>query len=407
VSAVNGALLTVVSAKFAPQVSGTTILLANLLSAYTSRVNVVTGYGGYTRSDPSFQPPCSIRRLPLARPSARLYGYLRRQHPEITRRILQPLITAKLRDLRTDVVMATLPDDVYLVASFLTARALRLPFYVHMHDLWAENVSPSSSLGRFAQRWEGTILKGAARVLCMTEAMQKHYQAKYGIGSDLLPHCIAERDYLTAPSEIRPPRMQKLTVLFVGTVSPSMNLDALKVLASASELLPAESELIFCTPTNPELLKHLGISSGRLSVRYVSRAEVQQLQSGAHVLAAPLSHKNCSIAEVRTVFSTKLLEYLIAGRPILVFAPEGSYHAESARNNGWAYVVTEDSPRALAAGLLKVATDEELAAQLVRGALQEARLRSARYHAGRLREWVLGDASARGRVAALRSQARI
>jgi hypothetical protein len=73
------------------------------------------------------------------------------------------------------------------------------------------------------------------------------------------------------------------------------------------------------------------------------------LQSEAHVLVAPLSHKNCSIDEVRTVFSTKLLEYLIAGRPIVVFAPEDSYHAESARRGGWGgYVVSEDSPAALA-----------------------------------------------------------
>jgi glycosyltransferase involved in cell wall biosynthesis len=396
VNTANGALLTVVSAKFAPQVSGTTILVANLLSAYASRVNVLTGFCGYTRSDPSFQPPCPTRSLPFARRSARLYGYLRRQYPEATCRILQRLIAVKLRELDTDVVMAVFPDDVYLVASFLAARALRLPFYVHMHDLWVENASASSALGRFAEKWEAVILKDATRVLCMTEAMQKHYQDKYGVGSDLLPHCIAERDYLTAPSGVRPPRMPKLTVLFVGGLSPAMNLDALKVLASASELLPVESELVLCTPTSPAFLKGVGISSSRLSVKYVSRAEVQQLQSGAHVLVAPLSHKNCSVDEVRTVFSTKLLEYLIAGRPIVVFAPEGSHHAESARKNGWGYVVSEDSPTALAAGLLKVATDTDLAARLVRGALQEARLRSARYHAGRLREWVLADASAPG-----------
>ena len=38
--------------------------------------------------------------------------------------------------------------------------------------------------------------------------------------------------------------------------------------------------------------------------------------------------------EVRTVFSTKLLEYLIAGRPIVVFAPHDSYHATSAQKEG-------------------------------------------------------------------------
>ena len=170
-----------------------------------------------------------------------------------------------------------------------------------------------------------------------------------------------------------------------------MNLDALQVLASASELLPPEYELLYCTSADIATLQRYGIRSSRLRVTYVSRAEVQRLQSEAHVLVAPLSHKNCSIDEVRTVFSTKLLEYFVSGRPIVVFAPADSYHATSARKHGWGYVVTEDTPTALAAAIVKVTTDGSLAAGLVSGALQEARSRSARHHAERLHEWVLTD----------------
>jgi glycosyltransferase involved in cell wall biosynthesis len=109
-------------------------------------------------------------------------------------------------------------------------------------------------------------------------------------------------------------------------------------------------------------------------------------------LIAPLSHNNCSVDEVRTVFSTKLLEYFVSGRPIIVFAPQDSYHAVSAAKNGWGYVVTENSPSALATAIEKVITDSDLAARLVHGALKEARSRRSEYHANRLRKWVLGDA---------------
>jgi glycosyltransferase involved in cell wall biosynthesis len=139
------------------------------------------------------------------------------------------------------------------------------------------------------------------------------------------------------------------------------------------------------------LLQQRGIRSSRLRAQYVSREEVQRLQREAHVLVAPLSHKHGSQHEVQTVFSTKLLEYLIAGRPILVFAPPGSYHAEAAQQRGWAYVVTEDTPEALAAGIMRVVTNESLAAAVVRGAHREAEARRARYHASRLHEWVLAD----------------
>jgi glycosyltransferase involved in cell wall biosynthesis len=109
--------------------------------------------------------------------------------------------------------------------------------------------------------------------------------------------------------------------------------------------------------------------------------------------------------EVRTVFSTKLLEYLVSGRPIIVFAPEESYHAISARKHGWGYPVTEDSPAALAAAIEKVTRSETLAARLVHGALQEARSRSAQRHARRLLEWVLSDTNYRGKSMGVSNEA--
>ena len=390
-SADNAPMLTVVTASFPPQVSGSAILLANLLSNYTGKVRAVAGYDYYSKSDLGFLPPCPTRYLALPRILPRVYEGLRVRFAKMLCYSIQGSIRRVLAGLGTHIVLGVFPYDIYLVATFLAARKLHLPFYAYMHDLWMENMPDGTAAARFAEKWEPVILRKSTRVLCMTETMQKYYEKKYGIHTDLLPHSIPEQDYQRAPAGIRPPRMSKPTVLFVGSVSSQMNLDALKVLASASELLPPGYELLYCTSTDLATLKRLGIHSSRLQAKYVSRVEVQRLQSEAHVLVAPLSHKNCSIDEVRTVFSTKLLEYLVAGRPIVAFAPEGSYHAESARKNGWGYVVTEDSPAALAAAIERVTTDENLAGGLVRAALQEARTRNANRHAGRLREWVLAD----------------
>jgi glycosyltransferase involved in cell wall biosynthesis len=390
-SADSGPMLTVVAPILPPQVSGSAILLANLLSDYRGNVRAIAGYDYYSKSDPMFCLPCPVRSLALPRIHPRVYGGLRRRFPTMLYGNLQRSIRRILAGSGTDVVLGAFPYDIYLVATFLAARKLHLPFYAHMHDLWMEQTLEGTATARFAEKWEPVILRESTRILCMTEAMQKHYEKKYGIQTDLLPHTIPEHDYSQAPVEICPARMPNPTVLYVGSVSDEMNLDALKVLASASELLPQRYELLYCTSIDLATLRRLGIHSSRLQAKYVSRAEVQRLQAAAHVLVAPLSHKNCAIHEVRTVFSTKLLEYLIAGRPIVVFAPEDSYHVESARKNGWGYVVTEDSPVALAAAIEKVITDEDLAAGLVRGALQEARSRNAKTHAKRLREWVLAD----------------
>jgi glycosyltransferase involved in cell wall biosynthesis len=279
----NGPVLTVVSSSFPPLASGSAILLANLLSNYTGKVSAIAGHSRYVKPDPDFRPPCATRYLGLPRRVPRLYEALNWTVPFLVWRSLNHSIGKTFEDLRTDIVLAAYPREDFLIAAFHAARKLNLPFYAHMHDLWMENMPAGSTASRLAEKWEPVILKESTRVLCMTPSMQKHYERKYGIKTDLLPHTIAEKDCYSAPAEMSPPRMSKPTVLFVGAISPSMNLDALKVLALASEILPSEYELLFCTSFGAPLLNSLGIGSSRLQVRYVSRAEVQRLESTAHV----------------------------------------------------------------------------------------------------------------------------
>ncbi|WP_422931553.1 glycosyltransferase [Singulisphaera sp. PoT] len=386
-------MLTVVSRSWPPQVQGSPILLSNLFSDYPGELRAIAGYTKDSPTEASFTPPCPTHYLRLPRVLAPVYDGLFRRRPGLMCRGIQGSILNAVRRSKAQAVFGVFPYEDYLVASYRAARKLRLPFYAHMHDLWQENRVPGTRRGDFAAKWEPFVLKGATRVLCMTEAMQEHYERKYKIRTELLPHCIRARDLTSAPKGMRAPKMEKPTVLFVGSVSKPMNEDALRVLARSSELLPPDYDLLFCTASNEAALAEIGIRSSRLQARYVTRSEVQRLQSEAHVLVAPLSFKDGSADEVRTVFSTKLLEYLVSGRPIVVFAPGDSHHARSARDRGWGYVVDEDSPEALAAGIRKVATDEALAASLVEGALREARSRDSSIHAARLNNWVMEDAA--------------
>ena len=389
----NELLLAVVSASFPPQVSGSAILLNNLLSGFEGGKIVIAGFDTYSKVDTTFTNHYDTISLYVPRLFSRVNTQLRVRLPGLASRVLEVEIGRILRHQRPHVVLAAYPYDTYLVATFLAAKSLNIPFYAYMHDLWIENTTRGTPLGDFARKWESRILKEATRVLCMTEAMQDHYERKYGIRGDLLPHTISHQDLLSAPSGILPSQTAKPTVLFIGTVSPPMNLDALKTLASAAELLPPEYEMIFCTPSSIASLRDMGISIKRLQIKYLSRPEVQALQSRVNILIAPLSHKNCSSDEVRTVFSTKLLEYLVSGRPILIFGPAGCYHVDSARNGNWAHVLTEDNPVALAKAIVEVTKNDRLSSRLVHGALKEAKTRDAKLFGEKLYQWVIADAS--------------
>jgi glycosyltransferase involved in cell wall biosynthesis len=381
--------LMIVSQGFPPLVGGSQILLANLLRSYQGGVVAAAGYSHYQREDPSFLAPCptAYLRAPRVRMLELVYDrVIRRIHP-----IVRMFIRHHVRRWRPSVIMGVFPVVDFFVPAFQVAKELNIPFYAYMHDLWQENYGTKHYRGVLAAKWEEHILRHSRRILCMTESQLDHYHQKYGIVGELLPHTVSEDALKRAPHHLVAATLPKRTVLFVGAVSEAMNSDALRVLALASELLPTDVELVFCTGASASELSHVGIQSSRLRVMWVPPDTILKVQSSAHVLVAPLSHKNCAADEVRTVFSTKLLEYMISGRPIVVFAPKDSFHAWSARRGNWGYVVDEDDAGALAKAIMKVMDDGALAGELVADALSEARRRDAEIHAARLLEWVVQD----------------
>ena len=110
----------------------------------------------------------------------------------------------------------------------------------------------------------------------------------------------------------------------------------------------------------------------------------------ADVLLLPLSFKNNLPEEIQTVFSTKTLDYLVSGTPILVFDPPYSYHTASAKERGWGYVVENEDPQFLASRLQELATDPVLRGNVVDQALEEARRRNPRHWADLLLQSVDG-----------------
>ena len=144
---------------------------------------------------------------------------LRRRLPMVSYHHMQYAIQRQMRELNTAVVFG-LTLMVYI----------SWPRFVRRNSSGYRSMPICMTYGskipreaqhnaRLAALWEPRILHHATRVLCMTEAMQKHYEKKYGIQSELLPHCIADRDLDSAPTALRPPQRKRPTVLFVGAVS--------------------------------------------------------------------------------------------------------------------------------------------------------------------------------------------
>ena len=131
-------------------------------------------------------------------------------------------------------------------------------------------------------------------------------------------------------------------------------------------------------------MKQLGLYRDRIEYDWKSISDVKKDMKEAHILFLPLSFKNCSLDEVKTVFATKTLDYLISGTPILQFAPENCFHTLSAKKGGWAHCVTIDDPQHLSQSLIQVVNDVDYCEDLVKNALSEAHARRGDIFANKL-----------------------
>jgi glycosyltransferase involved in cell wall biosynthesis len=372
---------------FPPLVIGSPVLMANLFRAYHGGMEAVVGWEYGAKLDPAFTPPCKTHYL--------------RFKPDIVQRAVQHFpalyfflikwfVWLHLKRLRPAAVFAACtPDGRFLTASLMACRRLKIPLWAHMHDLWLDNAAPGSFEERLAKQWEAVLFREADKVFCMTEAQQEHYQAKYGRACELLPHCVPADMEIPASVAVRTKSPgQHKWVLYTGNISSGMNLDALAQFVKCVDLLPPDYKIRMLISCSARQCRRMGLYHERIEYGWVSVAESQRLIREADVLFLPLSFKNCSAAEVKTVFATKALDYLVSGVPILVFSPPQSYHSRSAKERGWGCVVEAEDVQLLAKQLQELATDAALRNTVVRGALAEARRRDPRPWADRLRQYL-------------------
>jgi hypothetical protein len=84
----------------------------------------------------------------------------------------------------------------------------------------------------------------------------------------------------------------------------------------------------------------------------------------------------------RTSFKTKLLDYILFEKPVLVWGPEYSTAIEIARKFECAFCVTDPSPKAALAGMKELAANRDLQNRLVKNAtaMRETELNHHRVH---------------------------
>ena len=378
--------LLLTASSFPPYLTPSAVLIKNIFDEYT---NPFYAFASSAFSDihNSFIPPCDAKYLNF--PTGRIAEYISRNYHHCFLPIYIRQLEKIVKIYKPNIIFANYPRDVMLVASFIISRKFNIPIFIYMHDLWEENVfkNQNKRVHAFAKKWEPIIFNESDRIICCTEMMQEHFNNKYNISTDLIYHSVPDKEIDMKKFEKNKMKNEKFTIAYAGSISKIMNLDAFQTFKKALELLP-ENYHLKIYPISYTNLGNLGLESKKISQEVISREELKQNLSSADLVLAPLAFNSTSKEEVMTVFSNKLLSYLVSGTPILSFGPRGCYHNRSAINGGWGIVVDENNEKKLVETILNYSNGKYDNVNFQKNAKIEAEKRRASLAANKISKWI-------------------
>lgn len=361
-----GAPALMVTSGFPPGRGGSAALLNELLRHFPAKSLVVLHQAS---------PPIpGAEPLPFDTKQISIFGNQRwtdrfiRRAPWIVRRLMEFHALRLAKRHRVHAVYAHYPDALSVVAAWRVARRLQLPLVLYFDILWEE--ATDGYVNRLAKRYEHRIVVDAVHRFAITEFAADYLERKHGVAWEVIPHTVDASQIPEAPSQEQ--TREQPIIHFAGTIYRKMNLDSIQRLLDALPRCKTRPVLDLCTTFR------FPNSSQDIKYRLLSRASLVEAQRQAHLLYLPQAFNSSHPTMIQNNMPTKIMEYLLAGRPILVHSPRDSYLSWLARREGFGYVVDQPDAELLARAIDRLLTDQPLRSQLVFRARQFAVTRDSR-----------------------------
>jgi len=271
---------------------------------------------------------------------------------------------------RVEALLTIVQGRYYFAAAF-AAWATATPHITIVHDNFTSaHVSTSAPVRKVKRYLTRKILGNAAHIYAVSPEMQRLVWRECGAESEIqLPSTARPAQQLQIAHE------NGLVILFAGLIGYTVR-DSLDLLADLIKTGQLEKHGIFgarlhvCTALTKEEIAALGWDHEDIVCRgWVPQSELPSVLASADILFLPYSFLSGSRDAVETAFPSKTADYLAAGKPILVFGPKYSSLVRYASEQGFAEVVHEFSPVALAQAIGKIACSslyrEQLAARAI------------------------------------------
>jgi len=275
--------------------------------------------------------------------------------------IISMLLKLKSLGRKPRNILAVHPDLDFLLASLFLARLLDVPIFVYLHDCIVEAATLAFDKfpSRIAQR---LVFTRAVKVYSMSEPMERFF-AQRGLKTEALPHGV---DAKLMRHPVQKPCTPVPKVGFTGAVY-GMNGSAVKDLVLAKELAGGKLELLFATSQQSlPYMDEIGVRE-RIDkvVTIPTREKVLDFLSECDILFVPMGFESPYYKDLLTVFPTKVTDYWLAQKPIIVYGPKEYAFLGLAETDGSAKIVSERGPEKLLAAIQEICRSPVLRQKLV------------------------------------------
>ena len=258
-------------------------------------------------------------------------------------------------------ILAVFPSVDFLLISMLLSKLFRVPVFPYLHNCIVEIAAHpfDRAFARLAEVW---VFKHSAKVYSMSEPMRVFYGSR-GFRTEVLPHGVDRS--LMRPYRAR--TMGKVAVVGFSGIVYETNVLAVKELLDAKKQSGGRLVVKVSSPRQSlNLLASHGLLDGLdMAATLGTRAEVLDFLASCDMLFIPMSFESKVKKDLLTIFPTKVTDYWLAQRPMIVYGPDEYAFVGLAGREGYALAVTERGPEAILAAVESLSSSEELGRCLV------------------------------------------
>lgn len=310
----------------------------------------------------------SMKRLAIAR---RLLGTF-----IILAQVIAIVIKGKktIKDKNINSIIGFSDYGPAMIGAYILYKITKKTYSIFLFDLYKGNPFPFPG-NQLASFFEPLIFKSANQIIVGNEGTREFYVKRYGQGISkkikIIQNSTFPEPYIklqNIPQEIKSPS-SPYQILFTGNIAWPQTRSLKNLIKAVNEINDINIKLKIYSPNPKDYLQKIGITeSEKVEISVASPKEMPEIQSKADILFIPLSWNTESQAIIDTATPTKLIDYLIAGRPMLIHAPASSFLVKYAKDKNFAEVVDEENIEKLKESIKKLLTDKEFSNTIVKNA---------------------------------------